>query len=124
MKYQSFYNIKLPIAFNPEDYGVIRYHRNNFYIINLGKNIQIELEILKNEDGLHYKNDVKFYKNNNLTYHWVDQLVDPINKNYFKRFIGKSTYYIKDKEIILTKFTKNTGPIKPIQKSKTLLRSN
>ena len=43
LKFQTYYNNKLPIGIKPEDLGIVSNKRDNFYTIFLGKNIMLIL---------------------------------------------------------------------------------
>jgi hypothetical protein len=110
---QKYYNNKLPIAFNPIDYGQVLIHNNNLYIIKIDKKTLVIIKQFNDETGKY--NLVDFFKNNSLLYTWKDTY---LNENKFIREIGKSVYTIEDNEIILHKVVKPVKFINNIKKSR------
>ena len=104
-KYQVFYKNKLPITYKLEDYGVIKYYKNNIYTIFNGKAV-IMLE--KKEENNQIIHEVKYFKNSNLLFEWTDKF---IGENYLVRSIGNSTYHYKEGELILIRTERKTTPI-------------
>jgi hypothetical protein len=98
MEHHLYYNHKLPIAINAEDYGPIINRYGNPIIVGLKKNILlfIDTEIVKNEKINH----IKYFKNNILNYEWTDYIKED---GSIIREIGKTTILWKDGEIIWIK---------------------
>ena len=107
IKYQVYYNNKLPIATKPEDYGKIIQIIGDTYLISLNSKTFISLSTTI-EDNKNI-NLIKYYKNNRLQYEWKDKIID---HTYFIRELGKSVYYYKNGELILVKTIKSTKPMK------------
>ena len=122
---QSFYNNKLPVSFNPLDYGKLI--KQNDIITQEGKRISyiialtdksiviIDQFISPSKDGEVDKfNLVKYYKNNKLILEWKDTW---INDKMFIRKLGKSFYTFEKKEgevayeLVLHRIFKATGSI-------------
>jgi len=112
-KLQSYYNNKLPVSFNPLDYGqlLFKIETENKYVIKHNDNVMIVIKEVNNNND-HY-NLIEYYKNNNLLYKWKDVY---INDNTFERHLGKTIYTFENNEVVLLKVIK---PIKYISKSKT-----
>ncbi len=101
-QYHIYYNHKLPIALNAEEYGDIIDSSGDKTIISLKKNITLIIEKESN------KNHIKYFKNGKLIYEWTDYLKED---NSLIREIGKTTIFWKDNEIIWTKVLKKSKPI-------------
>nr|YP_009517256.1 RNA polymerase [Tephrocybe rancida]YP_009517279.1 RNA polymerase [Tephrocybe rancida]AYE93176.1 RNA polymerase [Tephrocybe rancida]AYE93177.1 RNA polymerase [Tephrocybe rancida] len=118
-KYQTYYNNKLPVAFNPLDYGELMIKNNNVIWVRINDKVctcteQISAEACRRTgaEGIKEKyNTVKYFKNNKEIYTWRDTYV---NENTFKRSLGKSVYTYENNELVLLEVIKKTGYIKPI----------
>lgn len=108
---QNHYNNKLPLCYNPNDYGKIILQTSNKYVIAVNKNVNVIIEKCKDELDREF-NYVKYLKNNSVLYDWNDYY---INDFTFERHLGKSIYRIENGEIVLRKVIKSTNTIKPIQ---------
>jgi hypothetical protein len=86
-----FYNHKLPITINAEDYGDVISKIGDITIVSLKKNINL---VIKSENNT---NIVKYFKNGKLLYEWTDHIKED---NSLIREIGKTTILWKDNEII------------------------
>ena len=115
--YQTYYNNKLPIGFLPNEYGTITRQKDNFYIILVNKNTYIYLDQIT-IDGI-TTNKIEYVKNSKTLFTWTDKLIE---SNHIIREIGKSTYHYIDKELILIQVTKQTKPIRALQKHKCFRR--
>lgn len=60
IKFQKYYNKKLPIGYNPTDYGKVITQFEYKYIVAIDSN---SLVLIQKEDNY---NLVQFYKNNNI----------------------------------------------------------
>jgi|SRR5688572_3777733 len=119
IKFQTFYRNKLPIAFNPEDYGKILTNKGNLFIIALSNRVTIQLnQITKNNTKI---NLVKYFKNNNLLYEWKDTQTNLEIPNTFIREIRKSVYHFENGELNLVTLIKKTKPIERTISDKNLL---
>jgi hypothetical protein len=116
IKYQTFYNNKLPIAILPEEYGPFDQIDDNIYYITLSKKVNMVLKTIINDQG-DKVNKIRYYKNGQLIFNWIDTV---LNNNSFIREIGKSTYYYDNKELTLVKVLKQTKPISKTKVSKIL----
>lgn len=105
-KTHTFYKNKLPIAFKPNEYGLIINRKSNQTTVKL----DTKTFVIINSTKIKGKsvNNVEYYKNFNLLFNWTDTL---ISDNYFIRSIGKSIYHFDHKEMILIKTVKKTRPI-------------
>jgi len=118
LKFQTYYNNKLPIGIKPEDLGTVSNKKDNFYTIFLGKNIMLILEAFSNY------NKVQYFKNNRLMYTWTDNIINR-EKNIFKRHLGKSVYHYQNNNLICITVQKKTRPINSIKnKLKLRLKNN
>ena len=104
-KFQLFYKNKLPIAYKPEDYGVISWNAGNYYSIYTDK-AHIMLEKKENNGEIIY--DVKYFKNKKLVFTWIDKL---IAEDYLVRSIGNSTYHYIKGRLELIRTERKTSPI-------------
>src|SRR6266511_2274895 len=107
--FHIYYNHKLPIVKNIEEYGNIIEKIEDRIIISLF-NRKGELLSIQNVDN---QNNVKYFKNGKLMYEWTDHLRED---GSIIREIGKTTILWKDGNIIWTKMLKVT---RPISKKKT-----
>jgi len=74
IKLQTYYNNKLPISFNPLDYGkLINKKDNQIKIKNHPKSFVI---INQFDNNIERYNLLQYYKNGNLIYNWKDIYVD------------------------------------------------
>lgn len=118
LKYQSYYNNKLPITLNPEDYGKIMKkislsEGSTYYIrVNTKVSIILNQTIIDNKKV----NNVDYFRNGNLIQEWIDKETNPLIPNSFTREIGSSTYYYEGGELVLIKMRKKTGRIKQAKK--------
>ena len=119
VKMQKYYNSKLPISFNPKDYGKILTQINdNYYIVKIDNKTFVIINQITDESNYGGKyNLVEFYKNNNLLYKWKDIF---INDNEFIREIGKSVYNYEFGELTLHKIIKPGKIISTIKKSRNV----
>jgi hypothetical protein len=85
---KSYYNHKLPITFNPLDFGELMFKSDNHYVINYNNNNLINIKQMITNDENKY-NLVEFYKNNKLLFTWKDTF---INENSFIRELGSRVY--------------------------------
>jgi hypothetical protein len=120
---QLYYNNKLPITFNPLDYGIIIQETKidkgiKFIIAPTNKSLFI-IDQIKEEYNL-----VEYYKNNKLVIKWKDIYISELS---FIREIGKSKYTYEKLnldskyELVLIQTIK---PVKYIQKIKSKIRTN
>jgi hypothetical protein len=91
--YHIYYNHKLPIVTNIEEYGDILNQNGDITTISL-RNRKGEILIIKKEGN---KNLIKFFKNGKLMYEWIDYIRED---GSLIREIGKTTILWKDGEII------------------------
>ena len=113
--FQKYYNKKLPISFNPLDYGKLLRKNDNIYFININKKTTVIIDVIDN--GKEKYNLVEYYQNGVLIYKWKDTY---INDNSFKREIGKSIYTYENNELKLFRVIKSSKPIKSIKTQKNL----
>jgi hypothetical protein len=103
IKYQIYYNNKLPISLKPEDFGVVLYKINNIYTIQSKNKGIFKIETFDKF------NLVEFYRKGDLIFNWKDKI---ISDSKFIREIGKSFIQYENGEIVLYKIQKKTSPIK------------
>lgn len=106
---QTWYKNKLPIAFNPEDYGTVIDKSNNLSIIQMNKNINIHLKQLSRNNTKF--NLVKYFKKGILLFEWKDTQTNPKLPNTFIREIGKSYYHYEDGKLVLYQLNRLTKAI-------------
>jgi hypothetical protein len=108
IKYQVYYNNKLPLALFPEDYGKIISIYNNLYIISVSKNVSVHL--FQEKEGDFDINRIEYIKNGNILFTWKDKILNK-KQNKFIRNIGKSTIHYEKGVIILYQVEKKTTGI-------------
>jgi len=118
IKYQIYYKNQLPVAFLPEDYGIVLSKISNTYTIsvNKGKKAATIILTIKKEGSLTV-NYIKYFKNNNLLFTWTDT-IDSLSENKFTRRIGKSILHYENSDLILYTTIKKSSPIIPKKVSK------
>jgi len=104
ISFHIYYNHKLPIVKNIEEYGNIIEKTEDKIIISLFNRKGEILSIQKVDN----QNNVKYFKNGKLMYEWTDHLRED---GSIIREIGKTTILWKDGNIIWTKMLKVTRPI-------------
>jgi hypothetical protein len=119
--FQTWYNNKLPIAFNPEDYGKIINRIGNVFIIKFTNKIDIHIKQLSRNNTKF--NLVKYFKNGKLLFEWKDIQTNKIIYNTFNREIGKSTYHYENGILVLSQINKITKPIQRTNVDKSLLNN-
>ena len=85
ISHHIYYNNKLPISLNPEDYGKILIHDDQTYLIALKKNVELYLKVI---DSNHH---IKLFKNSQLMYEWIDYI--NLKDKSITREIGKTTIF-------------------------------
>nr|YP_010146943.1 hypothetical protein K4014_mgp24 [Cyclocybe aegerita]QQP21452.1 hypothetical protein [Cyclocybe aegerita] len=90
--YHTYYRNKLPVAFNPSEYGKILIQNGKSYTIAIDNKNMINLEQTTIDNKK--VNIVHYFKNNQLLFVWKDIYIDEENIN---REIGKSIYHFRDK---------------------------
>jgi hypothetical protein len=126
IKLQTYYNNKLPISFNPLDYGKLINQKDNQFLVQIDNKSFVIINQIDNDNNIDPAIDTKkeklikekynlieFYKNGNLIYKWKDIY---INEYTFNREIGKSIYIIENNEIVLHKIIKPFKSIKKLKK--------
>lgn len=115
VKYQTYYRNKLPIYFNPLDYGKLLKQKDNLLIIKVSDKVKIKVTQVENNNEKY--NLVEYYKKNKLLFNWKDIY---INENSFKRELGKSIYTYEFNELVLLKVIKSAKFINPIKTQRVL----
>ena len=111
LKYQNFKNNKLPICFNPEDYGILIYKNENDFVLSNKGNI---FKITRYEN---YNQVEMFSSDGKLLVKWVDKL---ISDNKFERVIDKSKLIFENNKQIFYIKEINTEFISKLKKSDIL----
>jgi len=107
LKYQIYYNNKLPIGILPEEYGTIIHENDSHFTISVSKNAMIILKVI--QTNLSKINYIKYFKNGNLLFEWKDTIVSEFK---FIREIGKSIIHYENSEKVLLMIVKQTKAIK------------
>lgn len=121
INFQTWYRNKLPIIFNPEDYGNLINKVNNLFIIKFTNKIDIHIKQLTRNNRKF--NLVKYFKNGKLLFEWKDIQTNKNIPNTFTREIGKSTYHYENGILVLSQINKITKPIKIANPDKSLLNN-
>ena len=105
----SYYQYKLPIAFNPKYYENVLKVTNYDYICPLTDNYLIQIKYINKKTT-----KCKLFKKNELVLEYRDS---KINENKFIRKIENNKYTFEIGKLILKESVKKTSFIKPLKKS-------
>ena len=97
--FQNHYHFKLPITFDPFEYGTVLASANNVYTIHINNT---NTAILTTDCKV---NDVKIFRAGNLMLEYTDTL---INEKTFVRKIGNSEFTYTNGELVLVTTPKRT----------------
>ena len=97
--FQNHYHFKLPITFDPFEYGTVLASANNVYTIHINNT---NTAILTTDGKV---NDVKIFRAGNLMLEYTDTL---INEKTFVRKIGNSEFTYTNGELVLVTTPKRT----------------
>lgn len=104
---QIYNKYKLPITFNPLEYGTLIFKTNNYYIMKINNTNEAIIKCSENE------NEVTIQRNGNIVIMYKDI---KINDNTFIRKINNSEYTYVDNELKLITTVKRASFIEPIKK--------
>jgi antitoxin component YwqK of YwqJK toxin-antitoxin module len=93
---QKFYNNKLPITFNPLEFGVLIDQDENRFTVKMSDKAFVIIKQVEDSNGK--INQVKYFKDNVLMYEWKDYYISDTS---FRREIGKSIYTYANGELLL-----------------------
>ena len=104
---QTYNKYKLPITFEPLEYGTLIYKDNNTYIIQINNT---NVAMINCSDNV---NEVTIFRNGNVVIKYKDV---KINDNTFIRHMSNSEYTYVNNELKLVTTLKRTTFIDPIKK--------
>jgi hypothetical protein len=91
LKYQNYRHYKLPITFNPLEYGKLIFKTNNIYIIHLSlRAIAVLTQFTE-------FNEVKFYKDGDLAFTYRDYKID---ENTFVRSLDTRKFTFSNNKLV------------------------
>ena len=119
---QRYYNKKLPLSFNPLDYGkVLRQTVTNtgysYTIYKNNKTTCIIDQVITDIPGGEKYNLVDYIIDGVSMFTWKDTWISDVS---FTRELGKSIYTVINNQIVLQQIVKPSRPIKPIKKESTI----
>lgn len=89
--FQNYKHYKLPISFDPSEYGKIIYKKDKLFIVHFNRT---NIAIITQKDDF---NHIMFYRLGELVLEYRDHI---INDNTFIRIIDNRKFTFKDKELI------------------------
>jgi hypothetical protein len=113
LNYQNYQHYKFPITMNPLQYGKLirKIDELNLFIIQVNKtNI---VDIIQKDN----KNIVKFYKEGDITYEYIDYKID---ESSFYRVLNNKKFTFVNNELVLLTIDKSVKYIKPLLEDGTL----
>lgn len=103
----NYYHYKLPITFDPLEYGDILTKHEELTIAHLKSGNTAVIKTIENQ------NEVKIFRNGSLVLEYIDKKT---SDNSFIRSLGRNTYYYINNKQVLVQSTKKTKAI-PIKRS-------
>ena len=108
LQYQDYEHHKLPITFNPLDYGKLIDHIDNKYFVQIKENT---IAIITQEENL---NRVKFFRKGELKYEYIDKKLDD---STFIRSLDNKQFTFVNNELVLLTIEKTVKFIEPLKKA-------
>ena len=99
-KYLNHRKMKLPLTFNPLEYGTLLHFSHNTWHIKINKTS--DAIIIRSKDGT--ENKVKFFTSGKYMFEYKDKYID---ENIFERVLDHKTFRVVDNEIVLFESAKS-----------------